>query len=219
MSDDVVEAMARGMWEVGDPHSPYDMIPDFLKSAYRAKARAAIRAVVARGGLVLREMPGEVACDDSLALYAKGRRTGFNAALAAVRAAAVKVDHIPDVSKMVIAEPPHAGGGAMSVVTEEMVRAGLAADTRETNSIGEKMRVILAAVAPLIAAQERERCAKVVETHQDEVQRNIDDNILEVRVVDIVPSDNWPLIKARDWLKHTAAAIRAAMLADDDAGE
>jgi hypothetical protein len=71
------------------------------------------------------------------------------------------------------------------------------------------MRAALTAVAPLIAKAERERCAKVVEAHQAEVQRNIDDNISEVRVVDMRPSDNWPLIKARDWLKHTAANIRA----------
>ena len=68
---------------------------------------------------------------------------------------------------------------------------------------------ILAAVAPLIAAEALERAAVVVETHQAEVQQNINDNIAEVRVVQIKPSDNWPLIKARDWLKYIAAAIRA----------
>ena len=74
---------------------------------------------------------------------------------------------------------------------------------------GGDLRQVLAAVAPLIAKAERERCAKMAEAHQAEVQRNIDDNISEVRAVQIVPSDNRPLIKARDWLKHTAAAIRA----------
>lgn len=78
-----------------------------------------------------------------------------------------------------------------------------------TSEDGTAMAHALAAVAPMIAAAERERCARVAESFQAEVQRNIDDNISEVRVVDIRPSDNWPLIKARDWLKHTAAAIRA----------
>jgi hypothetical protein len=67
----------------------------------------------------------------------------------------------------------------------------------------------LAAVIPAIQDAALERAAVVAETHQAEVQRNIDDNIAEVRVIQITPSDNWPLIKARDWLKHTAAAIRA----------
>lgn len=67
----------------------------------------------------------------------------------------------------------------------------------------------LAAVIPAIQAEALERAAVVAETHQTEVQRNIDDNIAEVRVIQITPSDNWPLVKARDWLKHTAAAIRA----------
>jgi hypothetical protein len=99
----------------------------------------------------------------------------------------------------------------MSVVTEEALNVALITyhRTRPHEGAVVAMRAALAAVAPLIAAQERERCAVVVEAHQAEVQRNIDDNISEVRVVQIVPSDNWPLIKARDWLKHTAAALRA----------
>jgi hypothetical protein len=67
----------------------------------------------------------------------------------------------------------------------------------------------LAAVIAAIQDAALERAAVVAETHQAEVQRNIDDNIAEVRVIQITPSDNWPLVKARDWLKHTAAAIRA----------
>ena len=110
----------------------------------------------------------------------------------------------------------------MSVVTEEMHSAVLGAymnrlmTEMRADSDGEldipsrdEVEFILAAVAPLIAKAERERCAKMAEAHQAEVQRNIDDNIAEVRLVQMVPSDNWPLIKARDWLKHTAAAIRA----------
>ena len=75
-----------------------------------------------------------------------------------------------------------------------------------TETVG---RLALAAVAPAIEAAALERAAVVVETHQAEVQQNINDNIAEVRVVQIKPSDNWPLIKARDWLKYIAAAIRA----------
>lgn len=80
------------------------------------------------------------------------------------------------------------------------------AATRLANSMA---RHALAAVAPAIEAAALERAAVVVETHQAEVQQNINDNIAEVRVVQIKPSDNWPLIKARDWLKYIAAAIRA----------
>ena len=42
---DVVEAMARAIWEANDPYCPFDMIPDFLKAAYRIKAGAALAAV------------------------------------------------------------------------------------------------------------------------------------------------------------------------------
>lgn len=72
---------------------------------------------------------------------------------------------------------------------------------------GEREEV--AAVIPAIENAALERAAVVAETHQAEVQRNIDGNIAEVRDIQITPLDNWPLIKARDWLKHTAAAIRA----------
>jgi hypothetical protein len=70
-------------------------------------------------------------------------------------------------------------------------------------------RHALAAVIPAIQNGALERAAVVAETHQAEVQRNIDGYIAEVRDIQITPLDNWPLIKARDWLKHTAAAIRA----------
>lgn len=71
------------------------------------------------------------------------------------------------------------------------------------------MRVAIAAVAPLIAKREREACAKVVDDAASEVQDNIRENIAEVRHIQIGPADNRPLIVARDWLKHVAAAIRA----------
>ena len=50
----------------------------------------------------------------------------------------------------------------MSVVAEEMVEAALDAySENEWRTSASAMRAALAAVAPLIAAQERERCAKV----------------------------------------------------------
>jgi hypothetical protein len=72
----------------------------------RGHTRAAILAVTEHGGLVVGKMPGDVTH-----LFGppgeKQRAEGWNLALAAVRANAVRVDHIPEVSKMVIAEPPH----------------------------------------------------------------------------------------------------------------
>lgn len=71
-----------------------------------------------------------------------------------------------------------------------------------------RMAAALAAVIPLIEAREREVCARMLDNLVQELQNNIDDNISEVRVVDIGPEHNRPLIKARDWLR-CAAAIRA----------
>jgi len=98
----------------------------------------------------------------------------------------------------------------MSGVTEEMVEAAFKAARQGHDALAPGwMQRALAAVIPAIQADALERAAVVAETHQAEVQRNIDGNIAEVRVIQITPSDNWPLIKARDWLKHTAATIRA----------
>ena len=69
--------------------------------------RAAILAAEASGGLVVREMPGEMDWRHAEGAAQGFKVKGWNDALAAVRANAVKVDHIPEVSKMVIAEPPH----------------------------------------------------------------------------------------------------------------
>jgi hypothetical protein len=80
---------------------------------------------------------------------------------------------------------------------------------KETAFAMDAARAALAAVIPPIQAEALERAAVVAEAHQAEVQRNMDDNISEVRFVQMVPSDNRPLIKARDWLKYTAATIRA----------
>ena len=99
----------------------------------------------------------------------------------------------------------------MRDVPDEWWNAALVAYHRVTPHDGPAfaMRAALAAVGPLIVAQERERCTGLVDEAQAEVQANIDDNIAEVREVDMKPSDNWPLIRARDWLRHIAAAIRA----------
>ena len=95
-------------------------------------------------------------------------------------------------------------------VPKEWVRAAWEAwALTQDDAAGICMVHTLAAVIPAIQAEALERAAVVVEAHQTEVQRNIDDNISEVRFVQMVPSDNRPLIKARDWLEHTAAAIRA----------
>lgn len=103
----------------------------------------------------------------------------------------------------------------MSVVTEEMAQTIAAMLDHPSVYMGgpsqrnmRRAEQILAAVAPLIAAQEQARCAALVDAFQTQVQANIDDNIAEVRFTEIKPSDNWPLIKARDWLAHAAAAIR-----------
>jgi len=97
----------------------------------------------------------------------------------------------------------------MTEITDEMVTAALVALFRNgwrTSPLA--MRDALSAVSPMIAAQEREQCAALVDTFQAEVQANIDDNIARVRVVQSEPDDNSRLIRARDWLAHAAAAIR-----------
>jgi hypothetical protein len=95
-------------------------------------------------------------------------------------------------------------------VSDELLRIANAAwQTHSSFNRRNALRDVLAAVIPAIQNAALERAAVVAETHQAEVQRNIDDNIAEVRDIQIMPLDNWPLIKARDWLKHTAATIRA----------
>ena len=54
----------------------------------------------------------------------------------------------------------------MSDVVEAMARAAVDAWWRAEGGTSGAMRAALAAVAPLFAAQERERCAKVAETHE-----------------------------------------------------
>lgn len=96
--NEVVEAMARGMWEAyarqhlhpADWPSWGELVAQghqgiHRTNEFRGYARAAIRAVTARGGLVVGKMPDEYPAGSN---YADGHR----AALAAVRAAAVKVE-------------------------------------------------------------------------------------------------------------------------------
>ena len=66
--------------------------------------RAAIRALPA--GWVVAQVPGFILTEECDATEYHDA-AGWNRALAAVRASAVGVDHIAEVSKMVIAESPH----------------------------------------------------------------------------------------------------------------
>ena len=79
---DVVEAMARAFAE----NSPCEM----TKAQAISATRAAIRALHERGGLVVGKMPGE-AIDWR---FHNMWLSGHNAALAAVRANAVKVEGV-----------------------------------------------------------------------------------------------------------------------------
>lgn len=111
---DVVEAMARGMWEASDApaHVPYhwDGLAEVTRERMRQHARAAIRACHAAGGLVVGKMPGEQQAFEAWAisqsldmaqipllylfldLKTYTARQAWKAALAAVRAAAVEVE-------------------------------------------------------------------------------------------------------------------------------
>lgn len=98
MTDDVVEAMARGMWEVFcASKARSDEWPSWAEllaqghqgmhriNEFRGYARAAIRALHERGGLVVARMPADIE-----ALTSAGH--AYNMALAKVRAAAVEVE-------------------------------------------------------------------------------------------------------------------------------
>lgn len=95
--DDVVEAMARGMWEASDApaHVPdhWAGLAEVTRERMRQHVRAAIRACHAAGGLVVGKMPGEKA-EPGHSAYAFGYARGHNAALAAVRAAAVSGEEV-----------------------------------------------------------------------------------------------------------------------------
>ena len=54
----------------------------------------------------------------------------------------------------------------MSVVTDECINAAMAAFYQSKGGFVTSMRAALAAVAPLIAAQERERCALVADEEE-----------------------------------------------------
>ena len=102
---DIAEAMARGIAEAMGHR--WETLSNLGRAGVHDVARAAIRACQDAGGLVLRKVPGNKRGDDDLSAYQQGGEVGWNNALAAVRALAVEVDHIAEVSKMVIAEPPH----------------------------------------------------------------------------------------------------------------
>jgi hypothetical protein len=94
MSDDVVEAMARGMWCAVGTRKPCEWATQFAttKKHWRNVACAAIRAVHERGGLVVARMPENKLGDDDLSAYQQGVEVGWNNALLKVRAAAVEVE-------------------------------------------------------------------------------------------------------------------------------
>jgi hypothetical protein len=54
-----------------------------------------------------------------------------------------------------------------------------------------------------------EEAAKIVADAQAEVQRNIDENIAEACVAQVKRADNYPLIQARDWLRHSHEIIQS----------
>lgn len=90
-ADEVLEAMARGIAHSSDCDGDDGFracVPEHC--VCRSLARAAIRAVTERGGLVVAKVPGNVKI-----LFgperAEGYAEGWNAALAAVRASAVEV--------------------------------------------------------------------------------------------------------------------------------
>lgn len=86
----------------------------------------------------------------------------------------------------------------MNVVTDDMVQAALDAySENEWRTSASAMRAALAAVAPLIAAAERERCAKVAEACQ-----------LPSRLVDGGPMAGWQTFP-HEWPQTIAAALRA----------
>lgn len=102
-ADEVLEAMARGIlmegWETPPEYASDDAFfeehkkhrPNAWKAAKDA-ARAAIRALHERGGLVVGKMPeDEVIHGSTDSAEQMFRAEGYNDALAAVRAAAVEV--------------------------------------------------------------------------------------------------------------------------------
>ena len=96
--DDVVEAMARGMHDVNPgAYRPWSVIvaaeaegnglAKRVATLRRNEARAAIRALHERGGLVLGEMPGGIFTGDDVGM-------GYALALRDISAAAVKVERV-----------------------------------------------------------------------------------------------------------------------------
>lgn len=91
---DVVEAMARGMWEATEAETPWCQVQDFTRGVMLDAARAAIRAVEASGGVVVGKMPGDRVVATANSERWQAYYEGHNEALAAVRANAVKVEGV-----------------------------------------------------------------------------------------------------------------------------
>lgn len=96
----------------------------------------------------------------------------------------------------------------MSGVTEEAINIALIAyhRTRPHEGAVVAMRAALAAVAPLIAAQERERCARVADAKEDEYETSYRAGL----------KSSQHLQGMSDGAGEVAAAIRA--LGDDKEG-
>lgn len=85
-ANDVVEAMGNAIADA------LDWTPAMCPRARLTDAaRAALRAVTARGGLVVGRMPGD-SLEDAVTLAGQAYEIGYKDALAAVRAAAVEVE-------------------------------------------------------------------------------------------------------------------------------
>ena len=95
---DVVEAMALGIANVRravfnlPPVEFLTTVDPTMREQLRTEARAAIRAVTERGGLVVGKMPEEWSDGGKLTEHLQAFYDGRNHALAAVRANAVKVE-------------------------------------------------------------------------------------------------------------------------------
>jgi hypothetical protein len=104
-ADDVVEAMARGIHEANPGvYGPWSQIiraaaegnklAERTATLRRNEARAAIRAVTERGGLMVGKMPGGRVVATANSERWQAYYEGHNEALAAVRANAVKVEGV-----------------------------------------------------------------------------------------------------------------------------
>lgn len=91
-ADEVLEAMARGMYESAGMRTPWAKASRRAKAIWFIYARAAIRAVTERGGLVVAKVPEDAVCTEGASEIEWAWVSGANHAYAAVRASAVEVE-------------------------------------------------------------------------------------------------------------------------------